>query len=105
MRQVKKTLRIMIVERNAKNDPGPDAIKSSKVRECRKNHKGLHWERELIVQANFIICIGGKVEGLEEWSGGIYIRQANSFSLLYKWKKEQPCLMVAEDMLSPGKCI
>lgn len=42
----------MIVGRSAKTDPCPDAVKSLKVRECPKSHKGLHRERELIVEAN-----------------------------------------------------
>lgn len=37
--------------------------------------------------------------GREGWM----LRHANS-SLLYKWKKEQPCLRAVEHMLSPGKC-
>lgn len=40
------------------------------------------------------------MSGREGWM----LRQANSSSLLYKRKKEQPCLRAVEHMLSPGKC-
>lgn len=91
------------MDRNA--DHGPDALKSSKVRECHKSHKGLHWERELIVQANLMIRIRGKIDGLGEWSGALHRRHANSLFLTLQMEEEQPCLTVVEDMLSPGKCI
>lgn len=42
-------MRIMIVERNVKNDFGLDVIKLLKVRECFKSYRGLYWGREFIV--------------------------------------------------------